>query len=149
MNNYSNTNFNNAYNSYLPYNNNLGQWPTNNIQPAPQYYPQPQGVVYTINNAAEISNIPVNNNSISIALIPNESIAYVKTLQNDIPVINAYELTPLNSQENINIDNTNTINDADIKNLLNTITNIENKVKELEFKMNSMYGGRNNDTYQF
>ena len=87
--------------------------------------------------------------SISIALIPNESIAYVKTLQNDVPIINAYKLTPLNSQENINIDNTITVNDAEIKNILNAITNIENKIKELEFKMNSMYGGRNNDTYQF
>lgn len=44
---------------------------TNSYQ-ATQFFPQPQGNVYIINNSMEIANIPVGG-GISVALCPSEA----------------------------------------------------------------------------
>lgn len=46
---------------------------TNSYQ-ATQFFPQPQGNVYIINNSMEIANIPVGG-GISVALCPSEATA--------------------------------------------------------------------------
>ena len=58
-----------------------------------QFFPQPQGNVYIINNSMEIANIPVSG-GISVAICPNESLMYIKSMQNGAPTLLAYNLTP-------------------------------------------------------
>lgn len=58
-----------------------------------QYFPQSQGNVYTVNNSMEVANIPVIAN-ISAILCPNESLLYLKSMQNGAPALMAYKLTP-------------------------------------------------------
>lgn len=65
---------------------------TQNYQ-ATQYFPQPQGNVYLINNSLEVSNIPMGA-GLSVAICFNEGIAYIKTMQGGAPAITAYQLKP-------------------------------------------------------
>ena len=51
---------------------------TNSYQ-ATQFFPQPQGNVYIINNSMEIANIPVGG-GISVALCPSEAIMFLKSM---------------------------------------------------------------------
>ena len=73
-------------NGYIPYGSNAFQ--------GTQYFPQPQGNVYLINNSLEVANVPMGS-GLSMAICPSESIMYLKTLQNGNPVILAYKLNPL------------------------------------------------------
>ena len=61
---------------------------TNSYQ-ATQFFPQPQGNVYIINNSMEIANIPVGG-GISVALCPSEAIMFLKSMQNGAPTLLAY-----------------------------------------------------------
>ena len=60
---------------------------TQNYQ-ATQYFPQPQGNVYLINNSLEVSNIPMGA-GLSVAICFNEGIAYIKTMQGGAPAVTA------------------------------------------------------------
>lgn len=73
-------------NGYIPY---------NQIQPyqATQYFPQPQGNVYLINNSLEVSNVPMGA-GLSLALCPSEGIMYLKTLQGGAPSLIVYSFAP-------------------------------------------------------
>lgn len=73
-------------NGYVPYNQ------TQSFQ-ATQYFPQPQGNVYLINNSLEVANVPMGA-GISIALCPSESIMYLKTLQGGAPSLIVYSIAP-------------------------------------------------------
>ena len=65
---------------------------TQNYQ-ATQYFPQPQGNVYLINNSLEVSNIPMGA-GLSVAICFIEGIAYIKTMLGGAPAITAYQLKP-------------------------------------------------------
>lgn len=71
---------------------------TNSYQ-ATQFFPQPQGNVYIINNSMEIANIPVGG-GISVALCPSEAIMFLKSMQNGAPTLLAYTLTPCETRAN-------------------------------------------------
>lgn len=71
---------------------------TNSYQ-ATQFFPQPQGNVYIINNSMEIANIPVGG-GISVALCPSEAIMFLKSMQNGAPTLLAYTLTPCEARAN-------------------------------------------------
>lgn len=71
---------------------------TNSYQAA-QFFPQPQGNVYIINNSMEIANIPVGG-GISAALCPSEAIMFLKSMQNGAPTLLAYTLTPCETRAN-------------------------------------------------
>lgn len=73
-------------NGYVPYNQ------TASFQ-ATQYFPQPQGNVYLINNSLEVANVPMGA-GISIALCPSEGIMYLKTLQGGAPSLIVYSIAP-------------------------------------------------------
>lgn len=73
-------------NGYVPYN-------TTQSYQATQYFPQPQGNVYLINNSLEVANIPMGA-GISIALCPSEGIMYLKTLQGGAPSLIVYSIAP-------------------------------------------------------
>ena len=69
-------------------NNNFNAYPFQN-QVMPQYFLQPQGMVYFINNFNEFSNLNMNANVIVGICLPEES-CYVKTFQNGIQNITIY-----------------------------------------------------------
>lgn len=64
----------------------------------PQFvFPQPVGSVYNLNTAADIGNVPTGAN-VSVGLCLNENILYVKTLQNGVPSLLGYRLSPIEGQ---------------------------------------------------
>ena len=75
---------------------------TNSYQ-ATQFFPQPQGNVYMINNSMEIANIPVGG-GVSVALCPNEALMFIKSMQNGAPTLLAYTLTPWETRTNQSSD---------------------------------------------
>lgn len=78
-------------------NNNFNTYPFQN--PAiSQYFLQPQGIVYFINNLNEFSNIIMNSKTIVGICIPEET-CYVKILENGIQNLSVYKLV---KQENNN-----------------------------------------------
>ena len=72
-------------NGYIPYGSNAFQ--------GTQYFPQPQGNVYLINNSLEVANVPMGS-GISMAICPSEGIMYLKTLQGGAPSLIVYSITP-------------------------------------------------------
>ena len=74
--------------------------PYNTTQPyqATQYFPQPQGNVYMVNNSLEVANIPMGS-GISAVICMNENAIYLKTMQNGMPSVMAYTLSPFSSAQ--------------------------------------------------
>ena len=68
-----------------------------------QFFPQSQGNVYIINNSMEIANIPISG-GLSVALCPNESLMYIKSIQNGVPALLAYNLTLCETRANQSSD---------------------------------------------
>ena len=58
-----------------------------------QYFPQPQGNVYLVNNSLEVSNIPMGA-GLSMVLCPSEGTMYLKTLQGGAPTLIVYSIAP-------------------------------------------------------
>lgn len=73
-------------NGYMPYNQ------TQSYQ-ATQYFPQPQGNVYLVNNSLEVANVPMGA-GLSMVLCPSEGLMYLKTLQGGAPSIIVYSIAP-------------------------------------------------------
>lgn len=72
-------------NGYIPYGSNAFQ--------GTQYFPQPQGNVYLINNSLEVANVPMGS-GLSMAICPSEGTMYLKTLQGGAPSLIVYSITP-------------------------------------------------------
>ena len=72
-------------NGYIPYGSNAFQ--------GTQYFPQPQGNVYLINNSLEVANVPMGS-GLSMAICPSEGIMYLKTLQGGAPSLIVYSIAP-------------------------------------------------------
>ena len=72
-------------NGYIPYGSNAFQ--------GTQYFPQPQGNVYLINNSLEVANVPMGS-SLSMAICPSEGTMYLKTLQGGAPSLIVYSIAP-------------------------------------------------------
>ena len=60
--------------------------------PVQQFFAQPSGQLFSINNANELQTIPVQEGAISAIINPNENMLYLKTLQNGKPVVLDYQL---------------------------------------------------------
>lgn len=80
-------------------------YPYNPINTAPlnspqmgQYFPQPAGSVFMINNSMELANIPANT-GLTAVLCPNESLMYLKSIQNGQPAVISYSLVPQQSAQ--------------------------------------------------
>ena len=77
-------------NGFIPYNNVQSYQGT-------QYFPQPQGNVYLVNNSLEVSNIPMGA-GLSMILCPSEGTMYLKTLQGGAPSLIVYSIAPYESK---------------------------------------------------
>ena len=73
-------------NNFIPYGNTQSYQGT-------QYFPQPQGNVYLVNNSLEVSNIPMGA-GLSMVLCPSEGTMYLKTLQGGAPTLIVYLIAP-------------------------------------------------------
>ena len=71
--------------------------------PAQQFFPQPQGNVYSINNTLEVANVPAGS-GITVALCIPEELMYVKSIQNGQPMFLAYKLVPYVEEEKKSTD---------------------------------------------
>ncbi len=58
-----------------------------------QFFPQPQGNAYLINNSLEIANIPITG-AVTLAFCSSENLLYLKSMQNGNPVFLAYKTSP-------------------------------------------------------
>lgn len=134
------TNNNNNPMQYSGFN----QFPTYGQQSFAQFFPQPQGSVYMINNSNEISTVPVGTNGVSAAICLSEMVLYLKAMQNGGPMLLRYKLNsmdtpitqtpqnnPISSQQNNYIQ--------DNERLLNILKNYDDRIKSLE----AMLQGRN------
>ena len=80
-----------------------------------QFFPQPQGNVYTINNSLEVANVPMSA-GLSVALCLSEGLLYLKSMQNGNPIFMAYKIMPYdNTKEN---QQNNQSNQNDVLNAL-------------------------------
>ena len=62
-----------------------------------QFFPQPQGNVYLINNSNEVSMVPVGAVGVSVAICMTEGIMYIKAMQNGNPMLIRYKLNSLDN----------------------------------------------------
>lgn len=72
---------------------NFGSYNSTQSYQGTQYFPQPQGNVYMLNNSLEISNVPMGA-SISVGLCPSEELMYLKSMQNGVPMLCVYKISP-------------------------------------------------------
>ena len=100
----------------------------------PQFFPQPQGNVFFINNTLEVANIPVSA-GVSVALCMPEGIMYLKSLQNGNPVLMAYNLTPYTITQKPSNEN-----QEQEKSLENRIKHLEEHLDSILRKLNT--GGK-------
>ena len=54
---------------------------------------QPSGMIYQVQNTMEVNNVPASA-GITAILCQNESLLYLKTVQNGVPTFLAYKLSP-------------------------------------------------------
>ena len=59
-------------------------------------FPQPSGNVYFVNNNLEVANIPIGAGMSAVLCLP-ENLLYIKTMQNNMPMLLGYKLSPLES----------------------------------------------------
>ena len=78
--------------------NNFVPYGTTQSYQGTQYFPQPQGNVYLVNNSLEVSNIPMGA-GLSMVLCPSEGTMYLKTLQGGAPTLIVYSIAPYESKE--------------------------------------------------
>ena len=79
------------------YSNPMFQSPTTQPQ---QFFPQPQGNAYLINNSLEVANVPMSG-GVSVALCMPESLMYLKTMQNGSPMFMAYKIVPYEEKKSV------------------------------------------------
>lgn len=77
-----------------------------NMFQAQQFFPQPQGSIYLINNFLEMANVPTGV-GISAALCLNEGVMYLKTMQNGQPMVVGYKISPFETEEKEPTNNSN------------------------------------------
>lgn len=100
--------------------NNYNNYPFQTQQSPQQFFMQPQGLLYFINSALEISNVPVTS-GIAVAMCLPEETLYVKTFQNGVPNIITYKLIAQNEEVKAE--------DKDIKDIL---FSLDKRLKALE-----------------
>lgn len=122
----------------------FNQFPTYGQQSFAQFFPQPQGSVYMINNSNEISTVPVGTNGVSAAICLSEMVLYLKAMQNGGPMLLRYKLnsmdTPMaQTPQNNPISSQQNNYTQDNERLLNILKNYDDRIKSLE----SMLQGHN------
>ena len=91
--------------------------------PTQNYFPQPQGNVYMLNNASEISNIPITS-GISAAISLADGVLFLKTTQNGAPAVFEYKFHTSADTKEEQI--------TPVKNVESILQSYEKRISELE-----------------
>ena len=123
--------------------------------PAQQFFAQPSGQLFSINNSNELQNIPVQEGTISAIINPNENMLYLKTLQNGKHLVLDYQLKGVEDvqkdkeQQPIAIGSPANESPKEVANLkqqvadLNSIINkMSKRIDQLEKKNNENVGAK-------
>lgn len=90
---------------------NQNQTPVYQQYYAQQYFLQPQGSIYMIENSSDIANVPVGA-GVSAAICLREGSLYLKTFQNGAPMLMIYRLSPIENNTG-NTSNANSTSQQD------------------------------------
>ena len=125
----------------IPYN----QAQTNSNIPqfqSQQFFPQPQGNVYTINNSLEVANVPMSA-GLSVALCMSEGLLYLKSMQNGNPMFMAYKIIPYdNTKDNQQNNQQSQSNQNEWVNVIvENFQKLQEKVKHLEEEVENFKKG--------
>lgn len=112
-----------------------------------QFFPQPQGNLYLINNSLEVANIPAGM-QLSAILCMSEGLLYLKAIQNGSPVFLTYKLTSndqISNNQNMqqNRQNNQNIQGNGIDLILPEIEKLNARVEKIE---NQLLITKNNHT---
>ena len=135
-------NYNSGYNNnQTPQNQFLNQ---NNFQPfqqqmPQQFFSQPQGALYVLNNLSELNTIPTGL-GVSAAISLKDNMLYLKTIQNGNPITLSYRLSMLNGEEGNNSSQT----DENSKKIFAILDEYDSRLKKIEEALsNKKKGGTN------
>ena len=125
----------------IPYN----QAQTNSNIPqfqSQQFFPQPQGNVYTINNSLEVANVPMSA-GLSVALCMSEGLLYLKSMQNGNPMFMAYKIIPYdNTKDNQQNNQQSQSNQNEwLGVIVENFQKLQEKVKHLEEEVENFKKG--------
>lgn len=125
----------------IPYN----QAQTNSNIPqfqSQQFFPQPQGNVYTINNSLEVANVPMSA-GLSVALCMSEGLLYLKSMQNGNPMFMAYKIVPYDNTKDNQQNNQQSQSDQNewISVIVENFQKLQEKVKHLEEEVENFKKG--------
>lgn len=119
-------------------NNSYNQYNSNYSYQQAQYFPQPQGNAYIVDNSLEVANIPMGT-GVSVVLCPSEGSMYLKAMQNGSPNISVYKISPFdNNQYNKNEKQSNE------QNIQSIILKMEEKISKLEKTIDKISNNSNN-----
>lgn len=123
-------------------NNSYNQYSSNYSYQQAQYFPQPQGNAYIVDNSLEVANIPMGT-GISVILCPSEGSMYLKAMQNGSPSISVYKINPFDNNQYNKNENQNSD-----QNMQSIILKMEEKISKLEktvdkLSKNNIGGGLN------
>lgn len=126
-NNFSNGTQPSVQNNMNTMNNSLQQM-QQMVQPQTQqqFFLQSQGNLYMINSPLEVSNVPVGV-GLSAAISLSEGLLYLKTMQNGVPMVVGYKLSPLE-----NIPTQGAQSDKDNKEIKSNNSQEQNVLARLE-----------------
>lgn len=104
-------------------------------------FPQPSGNIYFVSNSMEVANIPIGAGMSAVLCLP-ENLFYVKSMQNGVPSLLGYKISPLETPapapvEEKEVTSAATTENSDATNLfkeqINKLTQeYDDKIKSLE-----------------
>lgn len=104
----------------------------------PQFFPQPQGNIYLINNSLEMANVPTGV-GVSAAICLSEGVMYLKTMQNGNPMFIGYKISPFDGKDTSNVQSQNTAapQTSNLDNYIDRIEALEKEINILKQKTGS------------
>lgn len=104
----------------------------------PQFFPQPQGNIYLINNSLEMANVPTGV-GVSAAICLSEGVMYLKTMQNGNPIFIGYKISPLDGKDTSNVQSQNTAapQTSNLDDYIGRIEALEKEINTLKQKTGS------------
>lgn len=102
----------------------------------PQFFPQPQGNIYLINNSLEMANVPTGV-GVSAAICLSEGVMYLKTIQNGNPMFIGYKISPFDGKEDTVQSQNKTQASSNLDECLGRIEALEKEINILKQKTGS------------
>lgn len=106
------------------------QPPQQNMFQSQQFFPQPQGNIYLINNSLEMANVPTGV-GLSAAICLSEGVMYLKTIQNGAPMFVGYKIAPFDNTPNPTIP-TNDTEPLELKEYIDRLEALEKEISALK-----------------